>query len=143
MDQEKEQGFKVQDKRSSFQESSETAQTDTTSTDAQSTAEPEQTREAKQEEQRQAQDDTSSIPLPEANFMTLVISFAFPTQIALGLIPDPMTQQMMKELTQAKYHIDLLSVLREKTKGNLTKEEDQAFEQILFDLRMAYVDASK
>jgi hypothetical protein len=54
-----------------------------------------------------------------------------------------MTQTTQKDLQQAKYNIDLLNVLKEKTKGNLTKEEEQAFENILYEVRMAYVEANK
>jgi len=135
---EQEKGFKVQDKRSSSQEnSSETAQAET-----QTTVEPGQPQEPRQEPSA-PEYDASSAQLPEANFMTLIISLAFPVQMSLGLIPDPMTQQVRKDLEQAKFHIDLLGILREKTQGNLTEEEEQAFEQVLFDLRMAYVEVSK
>ncbi len=138
---EQEKGFKVQDKRSSSQNSQEKSP-EAATIETQTTTNPEQSQEPKQEPSV-PEYDAASAQLPEASFMTLIISLAFPVQMSLGLIPDPMTQQVRKDLEQAKFHIDLLGILREKTQGNLTEEEDQAFEQVLFDLRMAYVEVSK
>lgn len=136
MEQEKEKGFKVTDKRSTFQEE-----------DA-ATSEPEKaaSSEAKGAEEPKHQpfhQENGSIPLFEANFLTLIFSLYTHAQISLGLVPDPITQQTVKELPQAKYNIDLLGMLQEKTKGNLTPEEEHTLEQMLFELRMMYVDVSK
>jgi len=76
---------------------------------------------------------------PEASLLTLIISLYANAQIALGVLPDPMTQQQIKDLPQAKYNIDLLDVLKEKTKNNVTPDEEQALEQTLYELRMTYV----
>jgi hypothetical protein len=75
--------------------------------------------------------------------MTLVFSLYTHAQISLGIVPDPITQQITKELPQAKYNIDLLGILKEKTQGNLSQEEEQALEQILYELRMIYIEVSK
>lgn len=139
MDQEKEKGFKVTDKRTMFRE--ETGED--SGTERTSAPEPEKPEKEKQEERHQQQQKNSSIPFPEANFLTLVFSLYTHAQISFGTIPDPGTQQTMKDLPQAKYNIDLLGILQEKTKGNLTPEEDQTLEHILFELRMMYVEASK
>jgi hypothetical protein len=138
MDQEKEKEFKVTDKRSAFrEESSEPSKEEPQDTKSESSQEP-------QEPQReQPTDESSSIPFPEANFMTLVFSLYTHAQISLGIVPDPITQQTTKELPQAKYNIDLLGILKEKTQGNLTSEEEQALEQILYELRMIYIEVSK
>ena len=141
MDQEKEKEFKVTDKRSAFrEESSETPKEEP----AQAT-ESTQSQSQKRQERQSAQptDDSSSIPLPEASFITLVLSLYTHAQISLGVVPDPITQQVKKELSHVKYNIDLLGILKEKTQGNLTQEEDQALEQILYDLRMMYIEACK
>ncbi len=144
MDQEKESTFKVTDRRSAFREessepeSSKESNTASTPEDGQKEAEAET-----QPRHEHTSDEGSAIPLPEANFMTLVMSLFTHIQFSLGLIPDPMTQQIQKDLSQAKYNIDMLGVLQEKTKNNLTKEEEQALEQILYEVRMVYVQTSK
>jgi hypothetical protein len=144
MDQEKESTFKVTDKRSAFKEESSEAESnkksDTASTPEESQKKADTENQPRQEQTSHAGD---SPPLPEANFMTLIMSLFTHVQFSLGLIPDPMTQQTQKDLSQAKYNIDMLAVLQEKTKNNLTKEEEQALEQILYEVRMAYVQISK
>ncbi|MBM4306624.1 MAG: DUF1844 domain-containing protein [Deltaproteobacteria bacterium] len=81
-------------------------------------------------------------PLPEINFVSFVFSISTSALIQLGEIEDPFTQKKSKNLPAAKQTIDLIGMLREKTKGNLTSEEDKFLEQVLFDLRMRYVNAA-
>jgi len=54
-------------------------------------------------------------------------------------VEDPFTQKKEKHLPLAKQTIDLIGMLKEKTKGNLTSEEEKFIDQVLFDLRMRYV----
>ena len=61
--------------------------------------------------------------------------------IQLGEIEDPINQQSAKNLPLAKQTIDLIGMLKEKTKGNLTPDEEKVVENILYDLRMRYVKA--
>ncbi|MBD3306878.1 DUF1844 domain-containing protein [candidate division KSB3 bacterium] len=75
--------------------------------------------------------------------MTLLFSLYTHAQISLGIVPDPVTQQQQKELSHAKYNIDLLGVLQDKTQGNLTQEEAQTLDQMLYELRMLYVEVKK
>ena len=63
--------------------------------------------------------------------------------IHLGVVADPMTGEQNKDLAIAKQTIDMLAMLQEKTKGNLTNEESQLMESMLYDLRMRYVAESK
>ncbi len=79
--------------------------------------------------------------MPEANLLTLIFSLYTHTQICLGLLPDPVSQQPQKDLNQAKYNIDMLVMLKEKTAGNLTTEEEQTLESVLYEVRMAFVSA--
>ena len=81
--------------------------------------------------------------LPEINFATFVISLSSSALIHLGIAPDPMTGEQKKDLAIAKQTIDMLAMLQEKTRGNLTEEEAQLMESMLYDLRMRYVDESK
>ena len=59
--------------------------------------------------------------------------------VQLGLIDDPATGKKTKNLPLAKQTIDILGMLEEKTRGNLTKDEETMLKNILYDLRMIYV----
>lgn len=78
-------------------------------------------------------------PVP-ASFAVLISSLATQAAISLGDIPNPLTGKTEVNLGEARFHIDLLEVLQEKTKGNLTPEEAKGLETILFDLRMRFVE---
>lgn len=78
-----------------------------------------------------------------ANFMQFVGGFGFQALVQLGKAPNPMTGETSVDLPNAKYSIDLLGILQEKTKGNLTREEDEQLSSMLRDLRMEYVNTSK
>jgi hypothetical protein len=81
------------------------------------------------------------MPEQELSFTAFVISLATTAAIHLGDIPDPATNQPVEpNLEAAKQMIDILSLLDEKTRGNLTAEERQVMEQILYELRMRYVE---
>jgi len=58
--------------------------------------------------------------------------------MALGMMPDPMSGETSANKDAAKFHIDMLSVIEEKTKGNLTSEESESLSSILHQLRMAF-----
>ncbi len=81
--------------------------------------------------------------LPPADFATLVLSLGSSAVAYLGEAPGPDGDKLPRNLPMAKHAIDLLSVLEEKTKGNLTAEEGQVLESLLFDLRLRYVEAIK
>lgn len=78
-----------------------------------------------------------------SNFIQLILSLAGAAQINLGIIPNPATGKVEKNLKVAKDTIELLDTLKEKTKGNLTKEEEALFEHLLYECRMKYVEESK
>ena len=82
-------------------------------------------------------------PLPEMNFATLVFSLSSSALVHLGQVPDPATGEPQPDLPLAKQTIDLLGLLKEKTKGNLEEDEDKLLEGVLYDLRMVYVQAVK
>jgi Domain of unknown function (DUF1844) len=79
----------------------------------------------------------------EVTFSGLVLMFGTTALVHLGATPDPGTGQKKADLTQAKHLIDLLGVLQDKTKGNLTAEESGLLESLLFDLRLRYLEAAK
>lgn len=81
--------------------------------------------------------------LPPADLTMLVNMLTTNAMVFLGQIPAPGSQQYMRNLPQAQHMIDLLMVLREKTQGNLTREEEQMLQDLLPQLQMAYVSASR
>ena len=76
---------------------------------------------------------------PEARFDLFLSGLAMETLIALGDMPHPTTRRQTINLPQAKYLIDLLGILEEKTKGNLSAEENRLFKDTLYQLRMRYL----
>jgi hypothetical protein len=79
------------------------------------------------------------VPLPEINFASFLFSLSSSAFIHLGDIPDPATGEINKDLPLAKQTIDLLGLLREKTRNNLQEDEEKLFDHLLYDLRMRYV----
>ncbi len=77
--------------------------------------------------------------LPEASFTVLVSSLMTQVLFALGMIEDPNTHKRYRDLELAKHNIDMLAMLEEKTKGNLTEQEKRALDEALYEVRMAYV----
>jgi hypothetical protein len=77
----------------------------------------------------------------EANFSTLVLSIGSSAAMALGLAPNPVSGKVEKDTNLARFNIDLLRMLREKTKGNLTADEQKFVESICTDLQMKFVNA--
>lgn len=85
--------------------------------------------------------ETENKPI-EANFTQFVSGFAVQTLVHLGRMSNPMTGKTSVDLPNAKYSIDILAILQEKTKGNLSPEESEYLSNLLRDLRMEYVTAT-
>jgi hypothetical protein len=81
--------------------------------------------------------------LPRIDFATFVLSLNHSTLVHLGQTQNPETGGVEKNLPLARQTIDLIAMLEEKTKGNLTGDEEQLLGHILFDLRMRFVELSK
>lgn len=77
------------------------------------------------------------------DFSTFILSLATSAQVHLGAIPNPATGKQEKDLALAKQTIDILGILEEKTKGNLSEQEGRLLQHLLFDLRMMYVEQNK
>jgi len=77
--------------------------------------------------------------IPPADFTTLVSSIATQALFSMGAMPDPQTGQRYTNLDIARHHIDSLSVLDEKTKGNLSEDEGKMLTSTLYELRSHYV----
>jgi len=77
-------------------------------------------------------------------FLGFILSLAHTAAVHFGDVPDPVSGQTIPaNLPAAQQMIDILSLLEEKTRGNLTAEERQFLDQILYELRLRYVEASK
>jgi hypothetical protein len=77
------------------------------------------------------------------SFSTFIIGLASSALIHLGEAPNPETGRVERDLTLARQSLDLLSMLHEKTRGNLNDEEAKLFTNLLTDLRLRYVEAKK
>jgi hypothetical protein len=100
---------------------------------------------AAREKERLDEDARQAPPqeMPEASFMTMLSDFGFQAMTALGLMgPEDQTQRMV-DLQAAKFVIDTLGVLEEKTQGNLTEEEAKTLADMVQALRMRFVEISK
>ncbi|MFA6217064.1 MAG: DUF1844 domain-containing protein [Candidatus Omnitrophota bacterium] len=80
---------------------------------------------------------------PEPDFNFFVSTLSLQATIFLGLIPNPATNKKEENLTQAKFLIDTIAMLKDKTKGNLTSEEEDLSENVLYELRMQYITVSE
>jgi hypothetical protein len=82
-------------------------------------------------------------PAGERSLAGLFMMLASSAVVALGEAPDPLTGQRQVDLAQAADAIDLLILLREKTEGNRSPEENRILEEVLYDLQLRYVHATK
>ena len=81
--------------------------------------------------------------MPPADFSTMVSQMVTQAMFAMGMIADPQTGRRVAVLDMAKYHIDMLGVLEDKTQGNLSDEERKLLATALYELRMNYVQLSQ
>ncbi len=132
---EEEKGFVIKDKRTFSSETGEPAPE--AKPEAKEKKGPEAKEEAAKTEEKPASEE--EIQLPEVNFSTFVFSLSSSALLHFGEVPDPSTGLKKKSLPMAKHTIDILGMLEEKTKGNLTDDEGQLLKNILYDLRMRYV----
>ena len=81
--------------------------------------------------------------IPTVDFHTFVLSLGSSALMHLGELERPGAGGATKDLPMAKHTIDILAMLQEKTRGNLTPDEDKLLESLLYDLRLRFVDARK
>ena len=81
-------------------------------------------------------------PLPPPNFDFLIYSLRLQAELSLGLLPMG-EEKIQPDLDLARHHIDLLAMLQEKTKGNLTLEEQRALDNSVTELRFRFVQAKE
>ena len=131
---EEEKGFVIRDKRGFTSEGEVKPEIEVT--------EEEKKGEEKEEAEKNETPKKEEIPLPEINLSSFVLSLSSSALLHFGQIPDPLTKKKERNLPLAKQTIDILGILQEKTKGNLTKDEEQLIENLLHDLRLKYVEES-
>jgi hypothetical protein len=79
----------------------------------------------------------------EASISALVMSIGSSAAMSLGLAPNPETGTSHKNIELAKFNIDLLRILKEKTQNNLSEEESSLLAKMLTDLQMQFIEAQK
>jgi hypothetical protein len=128
---EEEKGFVIKDKRSLDEKGEMKAE------------KPEDEKTKKEQKKEPEQKETKTPPLPEVNFTSLIFSLSSSALFHFGEIEDPQTGEKKKDLPIAKHAIDTIAMLMEKTKGNLTEEEQKFVNSVLTDLRWRYVKATE
>mgnify|MGYP000179701926 CR=1 FL=1 len=79
----------------------------------------------------------------EPTFSLFLSSVGMQAMIAMGKLENPITKETNTDLGQARFLIDTLGIIQDKTKGNLTPEEDKALNDYLYNLRIMYIEAKK
>jgi len=87
---------------------------------------------------------SEQVDRPQVSFIAFLFSLASNAAVHFGDLPDPMNNETREpDLEAAAQLIEIIAMLEEKTRGNLTAEERQLLDQVLFELRMRFVDATK
>ncbi len=97
-------------------------------------------RTAKSEQAKSSPRREQRASLPEIDFSTFILSLSSSALFHLGLVENPMTHKAERDLPMAKQSIDIIVMLRDKTKGNVTPEEANLLENLIADLRLKYVN---
>lgn len=129
-----ESGFVIKDKRSAYQSDEEIQEGDTE-------AEKEAAKQKQQQEAQAARQQEGGAP--SIDFSTFVMSLASSAFYHLGDMPDPTTGQVEQNLPAVKQTIEILIMLHQKSKGNLTAEEDKLLGQLIYELQMKFVAKNK
>ena len=139
-DRDEDKGFTVTDRRQ-FTNSGEPARAE--NDEAPAAAPPPDAAEARPADAPAAARPKRPAPLPEIDFPTFVLSLGTSALYHLGEVPGPEGKTAEPNLPLAKQTIDILALLRDKTKGNLVQDEAQFLDSLLYDLRMKYVTATR
>ena len=129
-------GFTVRDKRT-FDSQGEVKES------VKAEREEEKKKDKDREEEKEKEKEKGAVPLPEVNFSSFILSMSSSTLLHFGEIADPQSGEKKKDMALAKQSIDIISLLKDKTKGNLTEEEEKLLDHLLYDLRMRFVKAGE
>ena len=103
-------------------------------------AQKEKERLAQETEQQGRATAAAAGPLPGPSFVEIVNLIVMQAMVGLGLVAGPGGERIPPNLEMAKHYIDLLDVLEQKTQGNLNDDEKKLLDQVLYDLRLRYVE---
>ncbi len=134
-EQDEERGFKVKDRRRFSSETGEPRE------NTENVAPSEEKKSEASVQPAVEKDTEGKEALPAIDFSTFIISLSTQALMHLGEIPDPLSGNVEMDISVGKQMIDIIGVLSEKTRGNLDQGEEKLMEDILFDLRMKYVEA--
>ncbi|MBI5787484.1 MAG: DUF1844 domain-containing protein [Candidatus Schekmanbacteria bacterium] len=137
-DRDKERGFTIVDRRFAVKSEEEKQETLEAEKKGQKAAEKE-TAPPKPEKPKAQKEEFA----PGITLSNLIFSLSHTALIQMGEIPNPASNRKEKDLASSKQSIDLIALLQEKTKGNQTKDEEMLFENVLYDLRMRFVQNSR
>jgi hypothetical protein len=150
-EQDDKRGFKVQDRRR-FSAEGETKEGGDAPSESSEPLEikskpaapaPEPTSKPQASAEHPAASHQSSEPPPELTFAAFLWSLSEQALAALGEVPDPMSGKSMRDLTMAQQMIDIIIMLRDKTRGNLDAQEQAMLKEILSGLQMKYVELAR
>jgi hypothetical protein len=127
-----EQGFRVTDKRGFREDGEPTAQEASNKKEEKPVDESPPAKEEKPPEQE-------APPRPPIDFPTYILSYYTQGLVLLGEVPNPYTNKKEEDIEAARHTIDILSMLEQRTKGNLSKDEQQLLESVLYELRMKFM----
>jgi hypothetical protein len=146
-DQEDKRGFKVQDRRRFSAEGETKAEGEESSDRADAPSPPKPDAAPPKPEPASkptaSQPSNANAPAPELTFAAFVWSLSEQALAALGEIPDPATGKVMHDLVMAQQMIDIIIMLRDKTRGNLDQHEQTLVQEILSTLQMKYVELAR
>lgn len=138
-DEKQEKGFVIKDRRR-FDDSGEARPEAPREEAAPKAQEPKaEEKEAEPRAEKPAGPAPEEAPFPDLNFSTFVFSLGTSAMYHFGDFPDPVTKKAERNLEAAKQTIDILGILKDKTKGNLSEDEERLLESLLYELRMRYV----
>lgn len=126
--------FVVKDNRRFDSEGNERASDSSAKSEDKKTSEP-----APTEESPSSGFDSQGGPAPEINFSSFLMSLATQALMQLGEIPSPDGFDVQFDVAAAKQTIDIISLVKDKTVGNLSPEEQRLMEEILHNLRLSFV----
>jgi hypothetical protein len=132
---EEQEGFRVTDKRS-FQEDGEGRTPDVQE------KEDGKTQDQHSSEKKSETSDQEKPPQPPIDFPSYILSYYTQGLVLLGEVPNPYSGKKEEDVDAAKHTIDILTMLKEKTKGNLSPDEDKLLENVLYELRMKFMAKS-
>ena len=81
--------------------------------------------------------------MPEVTFSAFVMSLNTSVLYHLGVIEDPVTKKKIVDLDLARHGIDTLTMIQEKTRGNISREEEEMLKNILYDIKIRFVQTAK